>query len=126
VLYSVGFTTVCWLITAFITTPTNRECLIAFYKKVHPAGPGWTKIRKEAGVSESEQSLHGDHMGKATLGWVSGCMVIWSSLFAIGNYLYGRIELAAILTAIFVVSGLVLIYVVNHLWSGKEDSSTKP
>jgi hypothetical protein len=55
-------------------------------------------------------------MGKATLGWVSGCTVIWSSLFAIGNFLYGRTQPALILTAVFVVSGGVLLWVVNHLW----------
>ncbi len=119
VLYSVGFTSVCWVITAFTTTPTSREKLVSFYKKVHPAGPGWTKIRVEAGVTEAEAALHGDHMGLATLGWVSGCVVIWSSLFAIGNFLYGRMQPAWILTGVFVVSGVTLIYVVNHLWTGK-------
>jgi hypothetical protein len=55
-------------------------------------------------------------MGNATLGWVAGCLTIWSSLFAIGNFLYGRTQLALILTAVFVVSGLVLITVTNRLW----------
>ena len=117
VLCSVGFTTICWLLTAFLTAETSRDRLIAFYKKVHPAGPGWTKIRLEAGVSATEAALHGDHMGKATLGWISGCVAIWSSLFAIGNFLYGRYPLAMILTGVFVVSGSVLLYVVNHLWA---------
>src|SRR5262245_2667359 len=40
VLISVAFTTVCWLVAAFVTPPSDRERLIAFYKKVHPAGPG--------------------------------------------------------------------------------------
>ncbi len=119
VLYSVAFTTVCWVLTAFASSPTSRDRLIAFYKKVHPSGPGWTKIRLEAGVSEDEASRHGDHMGMATAGWVSGCLVIWSSLFAIGNFLYGRMQLAWTLTAVFVVSGIVLIYVINHLWDRK-------
>jgi solute:Na+ symporter, SSS family len=122
VICSVAFTTVCWLITAFVTQPTSREKLVSFYKKVHPAGPGWTQVRKDAGVSEADASLHGDHMGMATLGWISGCVVIWSSLFAIGNFLYGRLQSAFILTGIFVVSGLVLLYIVNHLWDRKENT----
>jgi hypothetical protein len=73
-------------------------------------------VRKEAGVTVTDAALHGDHMGKATLGWVSGCTVIWSSLFAIGNFLYGRTQSALILTGVFVVSGGVLLWVVNHLW----------
>jgi SSS family solute:Na+ symporter len=116
VLISVGFTTVCWLITAFVSSPTSQDTLISFYKKVHPAGAGWTKIRRAAGVSEAEAARHSDHMGMATTGWISGCVVIWSSLFAIGNFLYGRTSLALTLTAVFVVSGVTLVYVINRLW----------
>ncbi len=62
VLYSVAFTTICWVLAAYVGAPTNRERLIAFYRKVHPAGPGWRKIRLEAGVTEAEAAEHGDHM----------------------------------------------------------------
>jgi SSS family solute:Na+ symporter len=116
VLYSVAFTTICWLITAYVSPPTTRERLIAFYRKVHPSGPGWRVVRQEAGISEAEAALHSDRMGQATLGWIAGCLTIWSSLFAIGNFLYGRLPLALTLTAVFVVSGLTLIAVINRLW----------
>jgi Na+/proline symporter len=119
VICSVAFTTVCWVLTAFLGPLTSRDRLISFYKKVHPAGPGWTAIRLEAGVSESEAALHGDHMGAASLGWISGCLLIWSSLFAIGNFLYGRLNYALPLTVVVIVSGLVLLAVVNRLWTGK-------
>lgn len=129
VLYSVAFTTVCWLIAAFVGAPTSRERLIAFYKKVHPAGPGWTRIRQAAGVTEGEAALHGDHMGLATVGWVSGCATIWSSLFAIGNFLYGRTRPALLLTGAFVVSGLILLNVIGRLWNkapAKSNSVSDP
>ena len=116
VLISVALTTVAWVIAAFASKPTSRDRLIAFYTKVHPSGPGWRVIREAAGVSEAEAARHSDHMGKAMLGWISGCTVIWSSLFAIGNFLYGRTSLALTLTAVFVVSGAVLLWVVNTLW----------
>jgi Na+/proline symporter len=122
VLYSVALTTICWFVAAYVTPPTSRERLIAFYRKVHPSGPGWRVIREEAGVSETEAARHSDNMGTATLGWVAGCATIWSSLFAIGNFLYGRTQLALVLTAVFVVSGLVLITVTNRLW----DKDTVP
>ena len=122
VLYSVGFTTICWLVATFVTPGTSREQLITFYKKVHPAGPGWTKVREEAGVSLADAAFHGDHMGKATIGWISGCLTIWCSLFAIGNFLYGRTEIALLNTAVFVVSGVVLLWVINGLW----DKGEKP
>jgi solute:Na+ symporter, SSS family len=127
VIYSVAFTTLCWLVTAFITAPTESGRLISFYRKVHPAGPGWTRVRIEAGVSEVDAVARGDHMGQATLGWICGCTVIWSSLFAIGNFLYGRMAAAWTLTAVFVVSGLVLLRVINHLWDkGSGTSAAQP
>jgi SSS family solute:Na+ symporter len=116
VVYSVAFTTAVWLLTAFVTAPTSPERLHAFYLKVHPAGPGWTRIRRETGVSVEEAALQSDSLGKAMLGWVSGCLTIWSALFATGEFLYGRTQPALILTAVFIVSGVVLIYVVNTLW----------
>lgn len=116
----VGFTTLCWLIAAFVAPQTDRAKLVEFYKKVHPAGPGWTKVRQEAGVTEDAAALHGDHMGMAVAGWVSGCVVIWSSLFSIGNFLYGRTQSALILLGVFVVSGIALLYVINHLWDAKK------
>jgi len=114
VICSVAFTTVCWVITAFTAAPTDREKLISFYRKVRPAGPGWSDIRAESG--DTALGPQGDHMGMATLGWVSGCLVIWSSLFSIGNFLYGRTVPACELLAVFVVSGVALLYVINHLW----------
>jgi hypothetical protein len=116
VLYSVAFTTVCWLLAAFFAAPTSRERLVAFYRKVHPAGPGWEKIRLEAGVSEAEAARHRDHLGKATVGWIAGCVAIWSSLLALGYFLYGRTTQAWLLTALFVVSAAVLLHIINRLW----------
>jgi Na+/proline symporter len=112
VIYSVALTTVCWLVTAFVTQPTARETLVAFYRKVRPAGPGWSAVRAEAGQVSGAR----DHLGLATLGWVAGCAMIWSSLFAIGNFLYGRAGPAWVLTAIFALSSAAVIYVMNHLW----------
>ncbi len=119
VLYSVAITTASWLIAAYVTPATSRERLVAFYRKVHPSGPGWSQVRREAGLTEAEAAALSDPMGKATLGWISGCLTIWSSLFAIGNFLYGRTPTALMLTAIFVVSGLTLLWVTNTLWDRK-------
>jgi SSS family solute:Na+ symporter len=116
VLYSVAFTTICWLIAAFRGAPTSRERLLAFYRKVHPAGPGWEKVRLEAGVSENEAARHRDHMGGATVGWIAGCVAIWSSLFAIGYFLYGRTSQAWLFTVVFAVSAAVLLRVISRLW----------
>ena len=42
--------------------------------------------------------------------------MIWSALFTVGNYLYGRTEYALALLAVFILSAAVLIRVINRLW----------
>ena len=58
-----------------------------------------------------------ENMPLALLGWVAGCTLIWSALFCVGNYLYGRNGYALALLAVVVVSGLSLIGVVRRLWT---------
>ncbi|MBF8296358.1 MAG: sglT 2 [Bacteroidetes bacterium] len=118
-LMTIAFTTACWLATVYIGPETDRRVLIEFYKKVRPFGPGWKKIREEAGVSDAEARATHENIPMALLGWVAGCTVIWSSLFAVGNFLYGRTDYALMLSGVFVVSGSALLYVMNRLWPEK-------
>ncbi len=115
-LITIGFTTACWLLTAFLGPETDRQTLIKFYRTVRPFGPGWRKIREEAGVSLEEAQTSHENMPLALLGWAAGCTVIWASLFAIGNFLYGRTAYGLGLTAVFIVSGTALLYVINRIW----------
>lgn len=112
-------TTICWVAAAYLAPQTSRETLIEFYRKVRPAGPGWGAVRQAAGLSEDELAQRGESMPTALLGWVTGSIVIWSSLFTVGNFLYGRTQVALFLLAVFVSSALVLIKVVNQLWSDR-------
>jgi SSS family solute:Na+ symporter len=124
-LTTVGITTLCWVLTAFLGPQTDRQTLIDFYRKVRPFGPGWRQIRQEAGISELEAAATHENIPLALLGWSAGCMAIWSSLFAVGNFLYGRMGLAAMLLGVFIVSGLGLIYVINQLWANNNGSANK-
>jgi len=117
----VGLTTVAWLVTAFVGPTTERATLVSFVQKVKPVGPGWAAVRAEAGVSDAEVASE-NRVGLAFAGWVSGCVVIWSSLFAIGNFLYApgdpsRLTDAWVLTGVFAVSGVVLLQVTRRLWN---------
>ena len=95
----------------------GRAALREFYRKVRPFGPGWKPIQAEARLAPEElAAVDHTNIPLALAGWVAGCAVIWSSLFAIGNFLYGRTALALTLTAVFALSGSVLLYVINTLW----------
>jgi hypothetical protein len=75
-------------------------------------------VRVEAGVSGAEAALHArsDNFPMALLGWFAGCTMIWSALFTVGNFLYGRTNYALALLAVFVVSAVIVIEVVRRLW----------
>jgi solute:Na+ symporter, SSS family len=90
---------------------------VEFYKRVRPFGPGWRQVRKEAGIPEGEVRASGENFPMSLLGWFSGSIVVWSALFTVGNFLYGRTDYALALLAVFVVSGAALLYVINKLWS---------
>jgi len=115
-LLTVAFTTVCWLLTAYLGPRTDQETLIGFYRKVHPPGPGWNAIRVLAGVSTEQAAEDAAHVPLALAGWFLGCTLIWSALFTVGNFLYGRTGYALFLLVIFLVSGGALIRVVQRIW----------
>jgi Na+/proline symporter len=117
-LITVAVTTVCWLLAAYLAPQTDPAVLQAFYRKVRPFGPGWARVRAQTGALAPDPEADRENIPMALLGWVAGCTAIWSSLFAVGNYLYGRMAYAIALTAIFVVSGLIVIGIVKTLWKG--------
>jgi hypothetical protein len=111
---TVVFVTICWLITAFVGPQTDRETLIAFYRKTHPSGPGWKRVAEWAGTAV--EIAGADNIPLSITGWVAGVSLIWSSLFTVGNFLYGRTGYGWGLLAVAVASAALLISVVKRLW----------
>ena len=112
-LATILFTTVCWGATAYAGPQTDRQTLIHFYKKVHPFGPGWESIRREAGPVITDEQ---DNVPLAMIGWIAGVSVVWSALFTVGNILYGRTGYALALAGVFILSGSALLWVIRRLW----------
>ena len=42
--------------------------------------------------------------------------MIWSALFTVGNFLYGRMPYALALLLVFLISGTIVMRVVQRLW----------
>jgi solute:Na+ symporter, SSS family len=116
-LLTILVTTVCWVATAYVGPATDQATLVGFYRKVRPFGPGWRKVRLDAGIADEGPRSDRENIPLGLLGWVAGCVMIWSSLFTVGNFLYGRTAHAFGLLGVFVASGLVLLYVVQRLWA---------
>ncbi len=116
-LATIAVTTVVWVTAAMVTPPTNRDTLLAFYRKVRPAGPGWREIRATANLEPSPDSLP-----QAFLAWVLGLLTVYGALFGTGSFLYGRIGTGVFWTAAFVVGGIGLLRIVPRMWRGAETS----
>lgn len=91
---AVTITSIIWVITTIITKPENKEVLRSFYKLTHPGGPGWRRIVNEAAkdgdiINEKELGKPWEMPIQILLVFI-GCIVIYSSLFAIGNFVYGK------------------------------------
>lgn len=109
--WSVGFTTLVWLAVTLLTPPTERATLVAFYRRVHPSGPGWAEVRAEAGAVETPDDLRREFAG-----WICGIAFVYSALFGAGSFLYGQMSAGMIAAAIFVASGLGLWTVWTAMW----------
>jgi SSS family solute:Na+ symporter len=112
---TVASTTVIWVAVTYLTRPTARDTLVAFYRLVRPSGPGWAGIRAEAGVAASPDSLP-----NAILGWVLGCVFVYAALFGTGSFLYGRTGPGLMWLAAFIFSGAGLARLLPRLWRGEE------
>jgi hypothetical protein len=116
---AVAGTTAAWLAVTFLTSPVDRASLVAFYKKIRPAGPGWRAIRQEAGLGPSPGGL-----SQALLGWTVGCIFVYAGLFATGNLLYGRVLPGTVFLAITAASGLGLFRVLSGILGRPAEEST--
>ncbi len=82
---SVAVTTVAWVLTAYLTPPTDRATLVRFWQLVRPPGPGWAGVRREAGGAASP-----DRPVPALLAALAGCATVYGALFSVGALLLGQ------------------------------------
>lgn len=103
-------TTIIWVTTMLLTKPDSAKNLRSFYKKIQPGGPGWQKIISEAksdGV-EIQDSTEEWNVPQGILAMLLGTILIYSCLFATGNWIYGEYVTAAILTGVAVIAAYIL------------------
>lgn len=81
----VAFTTVVWVIATYITAPTDAKTLDHFYKRVRPGGPGWKPFAARHADVKPDTSL-----GHLVLDWVAGVVLVYATLFGVGQLLFGE------------------------------------
>ncbi len=103
-LISVGSTTFVWWLITMITPPADATTLARFYDRIRPAGPGWRRVRRDAGLPTST-----DRPAEALLGTTAGCAMVYAILFGTGYVLYGRHAAAVVCGLVAVVAGTLLV-----------------
>ena len=109
--FVVFVTTSLWLIVTFITPSEDQSVLRSFYKKTQPGGPGWKKVI-DAAKNDSVELVDSDEgwsVPAGILAMLLGCLMIYSTMFATGYYIYGDYQLAFPLTGLVLVSAFFLV-----------------
>ncbi len=104
-------TTIIWVAVTFITKPEDDQVLFDFFKKIQPSTRGWKTVLNKA-KSQGENLITDEATPKLTnniLAVFIGCILVYSTLFATGNWIYGNTTIAIQLTGLSVVMAIVLI-----------------
>jgi Na+/proline symporter len=114
ILTTVGVTTAVWLVATFATRPEPAEKLGEFYRRVRPAGPGWRRVARDAGLGESA-----DRIAPNLVNWLLGIALIYALLFGIGEILFGQWAGAALCLLIATLSGGLMFWILKRTdWAG--------
>lgn len=104
--------TLSWLAATLFTPAVDTKTLRSFYKLCHPGGPGWKKVVADAradGEEIDQKNAIGDwKLPVQILCVFLGCVAIYSSLFSVGNFVYGNKAWGFILIGVTVAATFAL------------------
>lgn len=104
--FTVGVTTIAWLVTVFVTKPTNNLVLQNFYNKIKPEGY-WGRFKQNDATREKSR------IPMLLVCWLSSIVFTYSILFLIGYLIFQEWKLFAIYSGSAFVSLLVLLWAVK-------------
>jgi len=119
ILTTVAVTTIVWLVVTFATSPEPMSKLISFYENVEPAGPGWRPVVAAAGLSERRGEIWPNF-----LNWILGIILVYSTLFGIGELIFGIWSKTILLLVLATGATLGLIWNLNRTgWAGLSEAA---
>lgn len=118
----VGITTVAWVSTAFVTTPTNETTLRSFATTIRPGGPGWERVRLAAEAAGTPLPTGRSQLASGIACAALGALAVYGALFATGSALYGESGRAVLLATASIGAG----FAVWRLWSSADAEHSKP
>lgn len=109
-------TSVIWVAVTFMTPSERPETLRQFYRRIQPGGPGWRGVVQQA-RTDGEPVEEGKKwtVPSGILAMLLGCLLVYCTMFATGNWIYGNYSLASVLTVVVVLSGWYLSKIWNQI-----------
>jgi len=104
-LVTVGITTVVWVVTTMLTSPEPADKLVAFYNRVRPEGPGWTRVAAQAGHAASHAQ---GRLSLQIANWILGVALIYGTLFGIGKLIFKEWLAGALFLLLAIVAGMLI------------------
>ncbi|HAY32945.1 MAG TPA: Na+:solute symporter [Ignavibacteria bacterium] len=99
----VPITTLAWIVTVYITKPTDPEKLGTFYERVHPGGIGWKQI---SGKMPEVKSDIGYFL--LMINWLAGIIMAYSFLFGTGKIILGDLFSGMLFIVTGILAGLLI------------------
>ncbi len=105
-------TTIIWLAVTFLTKPEDQAVLEKFYQKIQPDPTGWKKVIQTAQKNGHQltDDKSGSQLPTGILATLTGTLLVYFILFAIGNFLYGHTLQALLLSVIACIFAFILIF----------------
>ena len=100
----VGITTVSWIVVTYLTPPTDAATLHAFFRRVHPGGPGWEPVARALPDVRPDTGL-----GALAVNAAAGVVLVYCALFAAGKLLFGSSVAGLVYVAVAVAAGAVIL-----------------
>ena len=116
-LFVAMLTIMTWMGVMLLTPSESDEVLDGFYRKVRPGGPGWKPVaqRNDSVIVDSD-------LGISITAAVFATGIVYSSLPAIGNLIFGHYTEAMICGTIAMICVVIVAVLVNRITS-KPDSN---
>lgn len=103
-LVTTAVTTVVWVAVTLLTKPEPMEKLVAFFRQSRPVGPGWKAVSEQAGVTAPAN----ESLGEQFANWILGCVLIYATLFGIGNLIFKRWAAGGLLLVLAAVAAAII------------------
>jgi Na+/proline symporter len=109
---TVTITTIVWLAVTWMTPPEPAATLERFYRRVRPHGAGWSPIVRAVGGAPKSS------LGSELVNAVLGCVLVYASLFGIGEMLLRSVTVGVILLAVASVAAIVIARNLDRMSAG--------